>query len=287
MKAFLKIIVPVCASILLALHASAADSARQSAGSVEGADLPDTSDSTRGLDLARRRLTLVYETDFTEPPRFVREAELFADGKRVRRPDGADWVLEGETAGARVEQGRLHLQNNGGHLVLWNTREFPSDFLLEFGVSPADANDGLAIVFFAAKGRDGGGIFDPGQPRRDGVFKTYHSGGLDCYHTSYWAVAPSGDPRGTAHIRKNHGFHLVAKGRDFIAGQGAGPHRVRVLKVAGQIDVEVNGRLAVHWVDDGKAYRPVLGGGFIGLRQMSHTGGCSYTHFKVWAVESP
>ncbi|OHE79396.1 MAG: hypothetical protein A3G75_10730 [Verrucomicrobia bacterium RIFCSPLOWO2_12_FULL_64_8] len=285
MKAFLGNSIAFCAAVLLTFGTIVAHAAQPDAAASPGADLSDTSDSTRGLDLAGMRLAPIYEADFTKPLRFVREDDLFVDGKRIRRPEGADWVLEGKTAETRVEHGCLSLQNAGNHLVFWNTREFPSNFLLEFGISPADPDNGLAIVFFAAKGRDGGGIFDPGQPRRDGEFKAYHSGGLDCYHSSYWAVTPAGDPRGTAHIRKNYGFHIVAKGRDFISGQGAGPHRVRVLKVAGQIDVEVNGKLAVHWVDDGKNHGPVLQGGFIGLRQMSHAGECRYTHFKVWAVE--
>jgi hypothetical protein len=169
--------------------------------------------------------------------------------------------------------------------VFWNTREFPADLLIEFGVSPADSNKGLNILFFAAKGCDGGSIFDPGQPMRNGDFKTYHSGAINCYHASYWAVDPAGEARGTAHLRKNQGFHLVAMGRDFIAGQGAGPHRVRILKLGHRITVEANGKIEVRWEDDGKTFGPVLKDGLIGLRQMSHTSECTYTHFRVWAVK--
>src|SRR5688572_2233638 len=119
--------------------------------------------------------------------------------------------------------------------------------MLEFDMMPSDANSGLGIVFFAASGRDGDGIFDLKQQKRGGVFEKYHSRQLDAYHASYWANRGPAKPRGTAHIRKNHGFHLVAVGRDFISGQGRGPHRVRILKLEGRIEVEVNGKLAVHW----------------------------------------
>ena len=140
-------------------------------------------------------------------------------------------------------------------------------------------------MFFAATALDGGSIFDLRQPIRDGVFKRYHTGELNSYHASYWAATQQdGTSRGTAHLRKNRGFDLVAAGKDFITGQGPGPHRVRVLKVDGRIDVEVDGKLAVRWVDDGRSHGPVLGDGFIGLRQMAHTRECSYTEFKVWAV---
>lgn len=245
---------------------------------------PDTSDTTRGLDLGGVTLSILYEADFGKPAAIVKESELFTEGKRTRQPGDAAWVLEGK-ASARIEGGRLHLTNEGGHLVCWNTQSFPVDFLLEFGVSPADADHGLNIIFFAATGRDGGGIFDPTQPLRGGEFKTYHSGGLDYYHVSYWATEKSGKARGTAHIRKNHGFHLVSQGRDFITGAGRGPHRVRVLKLGGQINVEVNGKLSVRWTDDGRSHGPVLRDGLIGLRQMAYSRECSYTHFKVWAVK--
>lgn len=243
----------------------------------------DPASPAAGLDLAGITLTKLYEADFAAPLRLVKEDSLFDQGRRARDPGGAEWVLEG-AASAELKDGRLHLVNEGSHLVCWNTRRFPGDFLLEFGVIPQDPNEGLNIVFFCARGRKGGGLFDPDQPRRGGEFKTYHSGVLDCYHASYWATRRDGTPRGTAHIRKNHGFHLVADGPDLLAGTGPGPHRVRVLKIGGDIAVEVNGSVSVRWNDDGRTLGPVLNGGLIGLRQMSHTRPCAYTHFKVWSA---
>ncbi len=243
---------------------------------------PDSSDATRGIDLTHIDLTLLYEAEFSESLKFVKESELFENERRMREPTkDIDWVLEGK-ASAHAVGGRLHLTNEGGHLVFWNTRKFPANLLLEFKVSPNDSNSGLNIVFLGATARDGRGIFGLGQQKRDGVFKRYHTGSLNAYHTSYWATQGPGNPRGTAHIRKNHGFHLVAVGKDFIAGHGPGPHRVRILKINGRIQVEVNGKLAVQWKDDGRAFGPVLNEGFIGLRQMAHTRECSYQVFKVW-----
>jgi hypothetical protein len=246
--------------------------------------LPDSSAPSRGLDLSAVELTPLYDADFKRPLNFVKESHLFTDGKRMRMPSSAEWVLEGQ-ASARVKDGRLHLTNDGGHLVFWSTRLYPADVLFEFGVSAVDSNKGLAIAFFAATGRDGGSIFDLSQPIREGVFKNYHSGALNCYHVSYWATDPNGAARGTSHIRKNHGFHLVSQGRDFITGTGPGPHRVRVLKLGGKISVEVDGKLSVQWTDDGKTLGPVLQDGLIGLRQMVYTRECSYTHFKVWGAK--
>lgn len=246
-------------------------------------EMPDTSAPARQLDLARYELKLLCEADFSKPLNVVKEASLFQNGQRVRQPAGAEWVLEGQ-ASAFTTNGLLHLRNEGSHLVCWNTREFPASFLLEFAVAPTNVNLGLNIIFFAAKGKNGESIFDVSQPLRAGEFKTYHSGALNCYHVSYWAVDPAGKERGTTHFRKNAGFHLVAAGRDFIAGQGPGPHRVRLLKVGPHLTLEVNGKISCEWEDDAKL-GPVPQGGLIGLRQMEHTGESTYAGFKVWSVQ--
>jgi hypothetical protein len=250
-----------------------------------GADarLPDSSDVTRGLALEAIELRPVYEADFAHPVRLVKEAALFEGRRRVRKPaSDVDWVLEGK-ATVRQAGGQLYLVNQGGHLVFWNTRRFPTDFLLEFSVSPLDSRNGLNIVFFAASLVDRGSIFDLTQPFRDGVFKAYHSGQLNNYHVSYWAAtSENGRARGTAHLRKNRGFQLVAAGQDFITGRGNGPHLVRILKLEGHIEVEVDGKIAIRWQDDGLGLGPVLQDGYIGLRQMAHTRECAYQHFNVW-----
>jgi hypothetical protein len=243
--------------------------------------LPDSSDPSRGLDLSDTQVMLIYEADFSKPLNMVQELALFEGERRVKTPAGFEWVLEGR-ASAEATHGKLNLSNEEGHLVLWNTRNFPADLLIEFEFSPQNDREGLAIVFFAAQGRDGGSIFALNQPKRDGDFKRYHSGELDCYHTSYWANNAKGEARGTAHIRKNHGFALVAMGRDYITGNGTGPHGVRILKIGPRVEVEVNGKLAVAWTDPGKPH----GAGFIGLRQMLHTQRATYGNLKVYAVSA-
>lgn len=123
-----------------------------------------------------------------------------------------DWRLEGGRA-MSVRDGRLVLEHppgaktpedNRGHLVCWLTKEVPPDFLLEFTFRPQNRKQGLAIVFFAARGDGGRSVFDPGLKPRDGTFVQYLRGDIDNYHISYWA----GD-RGTANVRKNRGFHFV------------------------------------------------------------------------------
>jgi len=242
---------------------------------------------TGPLDLSPYKLDLIYEADFTQPLNVAMEDELFDGDRRVRLPEGKEWVFEGPGK-AWTDGGQLHLETfkpeAAGHVVLWNTRAFPANFLLEFGMSPKDSNCGLNILFFCARSRDGGSVFDLELPKRAGEFKNYHSGALNNYHISYWACDAVGGHRRTANLRKNFGFYLPTCGPDHIAGHGAGPHRVRLLKVGGKIRLETRDALSVAFDDDGATYGPIWGDGYIGLRQMGHTHRASYSHFKVWKV---
>lgn len=233
------------------------------------------------LDLSEYRKKLVYEADFEQPILVVKEADLFEGEERVRKPQEVDWVLEGE-GDAWSEDGVLQVRNDG-HVVLWNTRDFPEDFLLEFGFSREREEAGLGIVFFSQRARDGGDIFAPGLPRRDGDFRTYHSGELDGYHISYVSSA-----RRTANLRKNAGFYMPSVGNDLVNDRGTEQNLIRILKVGGLIILESNGEVALQYEDDGETYGPVwTGPGKIGLRQMANMHQGRYTHFRVWQIEKP
>jgi len=242
-------------------------------------------DYKESLNLAPYKLSLLYETEFDKPLNWMHEADLFDGDKRVRLPKGKDWVLE-SNGNSRVwtEEGRCAVLANRSHSVLWNTRVFPANFLLEFGMSPKNSRSGLTIVFFAARGLDGGSIFDLDLPRRAGRFKTYTRGEIKAFHCSYWATV-QGILRRTTNLRKNPDFHMPAVGIDRIGGEGPGPHTVRLLKVGNRIQVETRGRVALDFTDDGATYGPLLKDGCIGLRQMRHSRQVWYTHFKVWKVE--
>jgi len=193
-----------------------------------------------------------------------------------------DWRLEG---GKRmsIAGGKLVLESEPGnrdnHLVCWLTREMPADFLLEFTMRPMNRQDGLAIVFFNTRGIHGENIFDPALKPRDGVFRQYHSSDLNGYHISYWA-----GERGTANIRKNAGFKLVATGPDRIRDAPAEAFQVvRIYKRGGTIRLMVDDVVSVGWDDDGKTNGPVwTHRGWIGLRQMGHTVRCEYDYLKVY-----
>ena len=207
----------------------------------------------------------VYQTEFADP------AEL------------KNWKLEG---GKRmsIEKGKFVLENESetNHLVCWLKAEAPADFLLEFSVRPQNRKQGLNIVFFNARGVHGESVFDPGLKPRDGNFKQYHSGDLNNYHISYWA-----GERGSANVRKNAGFQLVATGSDLIVGAPADAFQVvRLYKRGGKIRLMVDDIIAVAFDDDGKAHGPVwTNSGWIALRQMGHTLRCEYDYLKIFPLK--
>jgi len=58
---------------------------------------------------------------------------------------------------------------------------------------------------------------------------------------------------------------------------------MKLVKHNNRILMYVDGRKIIDWLDDGKKYGPVLGGGKIGLRQMQWTH-FRYRDFRVWAL---
>lgn len=246
----------------------------------------------RGLDLSAIDLDLLYETDFAAADwDGTHENDLLdpTTGERRVLPD-TEWVLEGPLATATPTPEGLRLEisdptdRQDGHVVLWNTRPFPADFLFEYTFSPRNDRQGLGIVFFNAHNPNGETLFDLNLPARHGRFREYIMGTINSYHVSPWA-ADETTLRRTANLRKNSGFMLVAIGNDVIGGSGPGPHTVRILKRGGHIQVESNGKLALEYVDDGVSHGPIHDqAGLIGLRFMAHTGWAMVHSMKVYAI---
>ncbi len=206
-----------------------------------------------------------------------------------------DWLLEGGKD-MRVEEGSLVLESEGeytrpvggqgNHLVAWLKPEMPANFYLEFDFRPEKKQQGLAIIFFNARGLHGESVFDASLKKRKGNFKQYHSGDLNNYHISYWSGARAG-----SNLRKNKGFQLVASGEDPISADTTDSfNRVGLYKDGGVIRYYVDGKLALEFVDDGKAYGQIWDNpGWIALRQMDHAHLCQYDNLTVYPLrnESP
>lgn len=217
--------------------------------------------------------------------------ELLYENALASAEDIKDWKLEGpgviEFADGWMQMRSSEPNAEGpmGHFVLWCPKDFPENFQAEWDIEILGEN-GLCIVFFAARGQDGQDAFDPALAPRNGIFKQYTKGEINCYHISYYAHAPE-SPRPTANLRKNHGFFLVSNGPAGIqpAEQGKGKtHRAVLRKKGAHIRMAVDDRTIIDFTDDGQRAGAVLEGGKIGLRQMKWTV-ARYRNFRVYALK--
>jgi hypothetical protein len=250
------------------------------------------------VDLSGYDLRVIYENDFGRPQKIAREEDLIeragaAWNRKARPAPDAEWIAEG-WGGAEVRDGRLIVApspfdvsgrplpvgpGRRSHMVVWNRRIFPADFLLELEMSPCGSTNGLTIVFFCASGRNGEDIFDLSLPPRRAQYQAYHSGALANYTDSYWS-RNSETESVSNRLRRNPGFEQVAEGPSLTTGTTDITHRLRILKSGSHVEVEVNGKVVIKW-DDAK--RP-HGAGRIGLRSMEGVTMVAYDNFKVWQV---
>lgn len=232
------------------------------------------------------RDTLLGVKDYGPAPAEAARGPLLYAAALGAAADTRGWRLEGP--GTVEYDGRWMLMKSQrpdgpeGHIVHWCPEEFPARFRAEWEFELL-GEQGLCIVFFAARGQGGRDIFDPSLAPRNGVFKQYHSGDIDCYHISYFANTP-GSARRVANLRKNAGFYLVANGPVGVAAAKAGEvHRAVLVKDGARVRMAVDGRTIIDFTDDGTRAGPVWAGGKIGLRQMQWTVG-RYRNFKVYAL---
>ncbi|MBO0857411.1 MAG: DUF1961 family protein [Chloracidobacterium sp.] len=269
---------------------------------VAGAALPATTQTRTTaappLNLSGYDLRPFYENDFSRPQKIAREEDLIEHAgavwkRKASPPSDAEWIAEG-WGGAEVRDGRLLVapapfDSSGrpqavepslrSHMVIWNRRVFPVDFLLEFEMSPCGSTNGLTIVFFCATGRNGEDIFDLSLPPRRAEYQAYHSGSLANYTDAYWSRNNEAESLSNR-LRKNPGFEQVAEGPSLTTGPTNVTHRVRILKSGARIEVEVNGRVVIQWEDKERPH----GAGRIGLRSMEGVTMVAYDNFKVWQV---
>jgi hypothetical protein len=255
--------------------------------------------SDHPLDLSRYKLGLVYENDFSRPQKIAREEDFIGrlpNGEWSRRGKpalDAEWIAEG-WGGCTFRDGKLRVapsefDTNGlpepvepslrSHMVVWNRRVFPADFLLELDMSPCASTNGLTMVFFCAAGKNGQDLFELSLPPRRADYAAYHSGAIANYTDSYWSRNTEAESVSNR-LRRNPGFALVAEGPSLTTGPTNVTHRLRVLKAGAHIEVEVNGKVLFGWDDPGKP----LGAGRIGLRSMEGVTMITYDNFKVWQV---
>ncbi len=197
---------------------------------------------------------------------FVAEGDL-----RVTFPEGC----------MRLESVRDPNEGQAANYLFWCPEVFPDHIKIEWKFKPLN-EPGLAMMFFAAKGKHGGSIFDPSLAVRRGEYPQYNHGDINTFHLAYFRRRME-DERlfHTCNLRKSYGAHLVAQGGDPIpeAIEAKIFYDLCIIKDGPDITFSINGLKILSYHDD-EVFGPVLEGGNIGFRQMSPLI-AEYKDFKV------
>ena len=203
-----------------------------------------------------------------------------------------DWVMEGPGL-LEFSGGWLSVSSakpdaaapDHGHSVYWMPRILPDSFVAEWDVQLL-SDTGLLIVFFAAQGRDGRDLFDPALALRDGSFRQYNNGDIECYHISYYSNPEHEPGRTTSNLRKNPPAMMVYQGPVGIEPGSSKIHHVQLIKSGNAIQMAVDGRIIVRWEDvDEARFGPALTEGRIGFRQMQWTQ-VRYRNLRIHRLDS-
>lgn len=191
--------------------------------------------------------------------------------------DSAGWRLEGE-AEISFPEGRMRMENKrdpelgqAANYVFWCPELFPDRISISWDFYPL-REPGLAMFWFAARGREGRDMFDPELEPRTGEYEQYHHGNIDALHLSYFRRnANQSRTFQVCNLRKSFGFHLVCSGADPIPCTAFAdpPYHIQVIKCGPEVQLSINELQIFRWRDDGYSYGPILEGGRIGFRQMA------------------
>lgn len=226
-----------------------------------------------------------------------RKKDLLYENSLSKPEDIEDFKLEGK-ANITFEEGVMQIQNalppsedgqqqQKANIVFWCPQEFPDRISIEWKFRPIQ-EPGLAILFFAAKGRNGEDLFDPKLNERTGPYSQYHHGDINALHISYFRRRYASERAfHLCNLRKSYGFHMVAQGADPIppvADCSQEPYELKLIKYDSDVSFYINDFPILSWHDDGEQFGEVLGGGKIGFRQMSPLI-AQYSDLKIHSLE--
>lgn len=203
----------------------------------------------------------------------------------------AGWTVEGP-AKATFPQKRLRLESasepaegQAANFVIWLPVEHQGDVSISWDFRPL-REPGLAMIFWAARGREGQSLHDPALPQRTGRYEQYHSGAIDAYHLSYYRrMWPTERRLHTCNLRKSHGFHLVAQGADPLPPvlDADGDYHLELTWRGDRATFSVDGIRCLSWTDDGTTGGSPHRAGAIGLRQMAPLV-AEYSNLRIEAI---
>jgi len=217
-----------------------------------------------------------------EPKGKVLFEENFADLKNWRHEGGHKLLLDDK------EKGALRLECIGSGQGKRGTqafclKDFPDGIAVEFDFK-ALTKKGLLLCFVAMKGIDGGDMFDPEQPKREGVFDDYvRNPKLRSYHVSISRYGDEGVHTGVSNFRRNPGLHLVGQGPDLCKTINTW-YRIRLVKDGGHLQLGVDGKLAHEFTDPQTLNTPMPDSGKVGFRVIGADVRALIRNFKVTAL---
>ncbi|MBQ9612405.1 MAG: DUF1961 family protein [Lachnospiraceae bacterium] len=217
--------------------------------------------------------------------------QLIYENPLAREEDIKDWILEG-SAQISFPGDCMYMENavdpsagQKANYVLWCPEVFSENIRIEWEFRPV-REPGLAMMFFAAQGRNGENLFDPQLQKRTGEYIQYHHGDINAFHVSYFRrKEPDERAFHTCNLRKSYGFYLVCQGADPIpdASEDAQWYQIAVEKKAEQVAFSVNGLEVFRFVDDGVTYGELLGKGCLGFRQLAPMA-AEYRRLRVYEI---
>lgn len=218
--------------------------------------------------------------------------DLLYDNPLASPDDIKGFVEEGNIA-ITFPDGNMQLTNKfepaeheSGNFVFWCPENFPDNIAASWDFQPF-TDDGLAMFWIAAKGRNGEDVLDPNLASRHGLYRQYFDGDINALHVSYFRRNPSEITFRTCNLRKSHGFHLVAQGGDPLPDTQYAKqmYRVEVIKAGPYFRFSINGLMLFDWTDPGDKFGPLLTDGKIGFRQMAGLVG-QYANLKIHRVST-
>lgn len=225
-----------------------------------------------------------------------KKTELLYKNSLSYKEDIKNFIMEG-FGSVTFPMSRMRLENlqnpeegQKANIVFWLDKIFPDNIEISWDFYPIQ-DPGLAIIFFAAEGRNGEDIHDVGLKKREGIYSQYNMSDINALHISYFRRRYE-DERlfSLVNLRKSHGFHLVAQGADPIPANNIakGPYRIKVVKFGAIVEFYISYKdcelKLFAFKDDGKSYGELLHGGKIGFRQMAPLI-AEYANLTVYKIE--
>lgn len=211
------------------------------------------------------------------------------ENKLSSKDDIRNVVLETKIEGqpqVSFKNNRMQLSSDS-HFLLWFPFDFPDSIAISWDFLPK-VDEGLAMLWFCAKGKRGEGIFSKSMQKRNGHYPQYHSGDINAYHMAYFRRNPWDKPHlNTVNLRKSYGNKLLIQGPNPIPNIASEkvrknlkePYRIQVIKYGEYLRLTINGLLVFELIDTNP-----LQEGKIGFRQMANLE-AEYSNLKVNKVE--